>query len=86
MDPRFRVGDRVRVKAENPAGNPRTPDYMKGKGGVVVAVHGTIENPRDHRRPYPPLYTIMAAAGEVFGNSSTDKLYVDIHEDWLEPA
>jgi hypothetical protein len=27
----FKVGDRVAVKVENAAGNPRTPKYIRGK-------------------------------------------------------
>ena len=83
---RFKVGDRVLVKRENPAGNPRTPKYVKGKKGVVVTVHGVIDNPLDHRGLYPPLYTVMFEIQEVFGSPSEDKLWVDVHEEWLEEA
>ncbi len=86
VPPRFNVGDVVKVKRENPAGNPRTPDHIKGKKGVIIAVHGEIKNPRDHRRIYPALYTIVASVGEVFGTPSTDKLYIDVHDDWLDAA
>jgi Nitrile hydratase beta subunit len=41
---RFHVGDRVRVKRANPAGNPRTPAYVRGKGGTVTVLHGSIVN------------------------------------------
>ncbi len=84
MSPRFSVGEVVMVKSENPEGNPRTPVHIRGKKGVVVAVHGKIKNPRDHRSTYPTLYTIVASIGEVFGTPSLDKLYVDVHEDWLD--
>jgi ribosomal protein L21E len=40
---RFHVGDRVQVKRENLAGNPRTPAYVRGKSGIVTALHGSIE-------------------------------------------
>ena len=83
---RFNVGDRVRVKSENPVGNPRTPAYVKGKAGVIAALHGVINNPLDHRDLYPPLYSVIFDVREVFGASSSDKLSVDVHEDWLERA
>ena len=44
---RFHVGDRVQVKRTNPAGNPRTPAYVRGKSGIVTALHGSIDNPLD---------------------------------------
>ena len=83
---RFKVGDRVRVKAENPAGNPRTPAHVRGKNGLIAALHGVIPNPLDHRGLYPPLYSVVFEVREVFGGSSGDKLSVDVHEEWLEPA
>ena len=39
---RFRVGDRVQVEPANPAGNPRTPAYIRGKSGVVTSKAATI--------------------------------------------
>ncbi len=81
-----RVGDQVTVKQENPLGNPRTPVYVRGKTGVVVDVHGVINNPRDHRSLYPPLYTVMFDIREIFGTQTDDKLYVDVHEEWLESS
>lgn len=81
----FKLGDRVRVKEANPDGNPRTPPYIRGKAGVVIALHGRIDNPIDHRDVYPPLYTVEFAVREVFGSDSADRLAVDIHDDWLDP-
>jgi hypothetical protein len=83
---RFKVGDRVRVMVENPAGNPRTPAHVRGKAGLVAALHGVTPNPLDHRGLYPPLYSVVFEVREVFGGSSRDTLSVDLHEEWLEPA
>ena len=83
---RFHVRDRVRVKRANPAGNPRTPAYVRGKEGVVIALHGSIVNPLDHRGVYPPLCSVLFSVREVFGGASQDTLSVDLHEDWLTPA
>jgi hypothetical protein len=82
----FKVGDRVAVKKENLSGNPRTPKYIRGKSGVVADVHGVIENGRDHRGLYPPLYTVVFDVKEVFGGASPDNLRVDLHADWHERA
>lgn len=81
--PRFRIGDRVRVERANPAGNPRTPTYIRGKSGVVTALHGRIVNPIDHHAVYPPLYSVLFQVGDVFGGVSRDTLSVDLHEEWL---
>jgi hypothetical protein len=83
---RFRLGDRVQVKLANPAGNPRTPAYVRGKSGTVTALHGSIVNPLDHRGVYPPLCSILFQLRDMFGGSSQDTLSVDLHEDWLAPA
>ena len=82
----FHVGDRVRVKHANPSGNPRTPAYVRGKNGIVTALHGSIDNPLDHRGVYPPLCSVLFPVREVFGAESQDTLSVDLHEDWLAPA
>ena len=81
---RFFVGSRVRVKLENPEGNPRTPVYSRGKQGVITGVHGTMESPIDHRGVYPPLYTVEFAVHDLFGGASSDTVWVDVHEEWLE--
>jgi hypothetical protein len=83
---RFHVGDRVRVKHANPSGIPRTPAYVRGKSGIVTALHGSIDNPLDHRGVYPPLCSVLFPVREVFGGASQDTLSVDLHEDWLAPA
>jgi nitrile hydratase len=83
---RFHIGDRVRVLEANHAGNPRTPKYIRGKRGVVTALHGAMVNPIDHRGVYPPLCSVLFDVRDVFGGSSRDTLWVDLHEDWLAPA
>jgi nitrile hydratase subunit beta len=83
---RFRIGNSVQVQHANPAGNPRTPAYIRGKRGIVTTRHGSIPNPLDHRGVYPPLYSVLFLVGEVFGGGSRDTLSVDLHEDWLAPA
>ena len=80
---RFKVGDSVAVREENPVGNPRTPKYVRGKRGVVVAVHGVIDNPQDHRGLYQPLYTVRFDLSEVSTCHDQDSIWVDVHEEWL---
>lgn len=80
---KFKIGDAVVVAAENPAGNPRTPKYIRGKRGIVGAVHGRLENPRDHRGIYQPLYTVRFDLSEVSSCRDQDSIWVDVHEEWL---
>jgi nitrile hydratase subunit beta len=83
--PRFREGDRVRVPQQRIGGNPRTPHYVRGSVGVVTAVHGVIDNPLDHRHPYPPMYTVVFGIRDLFGTPTRDEVTVEVHEEWLEP-
>jgi nitrile hydratase subunit beta len=83
---RYSVGERVRVRDNRPDGNPRTPGYVRGKVGTVIALHGQIPNPLDHRDRYPPLCTVRFELHELTGRQSLDCVTADLHEDWLEPA
>lgn len=92
MEARFRVGDRVRVRDEAPAGHVRTPSYIRGKVGVVSRVHGSFRNPEQlaygaDGLPKTPLYYVTFDAAGVWGGPpSSDRVVVDIYEHWLEPA
>ncbi len=83
---RLRVGAPVQVEQANPAGNPRTPRYIRGKTGIVTILHGSIVNPIDHHGIYPPLCSVLFRVCDVFGGNSKDTLSVDLHEDWLKTA
>ena len=80
---RFAVGDRVRVLADCPSGNPRTPRYARGRVGVVEELHGIIVNPQDHHETYPPLCTVVI---DVADSKAGDVIALDVHEEWLERA
>jgi len=83
---RFKVGDSVMVAMENPAGNPRTPQYIRGKRGIIGSVHGILENVRDHRGIHKPLYTVRFDLREVSACRDDDSIWVDVHEEWLSEA
>ena len=83
---RFKIGDRVRVRTSSLTANQRTPAYVKTKAGVVARLHGTMLNPLDHRGVYEPLCSVEFEVGSVFGTAIRDRLVVDLHEDWLDPA
>jgi hypothetical protein len=83
---RFRVGDRVIVRATptEPTDNPRTPSYSVGCTGTVIAVHGVIVNPIDHHLAYPPMYSVRFAASDLFGTEATHTVVSEVHEEWLD--
>jgi hypothetical protein len=83
MHGKFKVGDAVVIASENHTGNPRTPGYIRGKRGVIGAVHGVLENLRDHRGMHRPLYTVRFDLSEVSTCHDQDSVWVDVHEEWL---
>jgi nitrile hydratase subunit beta len=90
---RFAPGDAVRVSSRPVEGHCRTPWYLRGKSGVIAAVHGTFLNPEllaYHRPGLPaqPLYKVrfaQQALWERYAGPPGDQLEVDIYEHWLEP-
>ena len=91
---RFAAGDRVRVAARAVLGHCRTPWYLRGKAGVVAAVHGRFRDPEllAYHKPGLPLrvlYKVRFKQGDVWRHylgPAGDQLEADIYEHWLEPA
>lgn len=76
----FEANQRVRVKKENASPNRRVPDYVRGRTGVIVKVHGAVPNyEHDHPDNWGPLYSVL-----FDGISPNEKIVVDLHEPWLE--
>ena len=90
---RFRPGDIVRVRVGSPPGHFRTPTYIQGKTGRVVALCGIFHNPESlayggSGLPRKPLYRVEFAQMEVWEEylgPASDKILVDIYEHWLDP-
>ena len=92
MNPRFRRGQPVRVRAGSPNGHVRTPFYIRGKTGWVERVHGAFRNPEElaygrEGLPKQVLYLVGFRQQSVWPAYplAGDTLYVDIFEHWLEP-
>ena len=91
---KFQPGDSVVVRVDYPSGHYRTPDYVKGQTGRIVALCGVFRNPESLGHggdglPRKPLYRVQfdqATVWESYGGPATDKVLVDIYEHWLEPA
>ncbi len=94
LTPRFRPGDRVRVRADEPKGHCRTPHYVRGKAGRVVRLQGVFPNPEGlayggQGLPRQPLYLVefdQPSIWENYAGPSVDKVCVDIYQHWLAPA
>jgi hypothetical protein len=89
---KFQEHDKIRVRKENPL-SPirRTPEYIRGKVGIVDRCYGTVveaDFDYDHRISWGPLYTIVFEWSEVHKDEEyqNSRFFVDLHESWLEPA
>ena len=88
---RFSVGDSVRAKNIHPVTHTRMPRYVRGRAGVVTAVHGCHAFPdtRAHGGGDDPqwLYTVRFAGSELWGPDadSTLSVSIDAFEPYLEP-
>lgn len=89
----FRVGDRVRVRDDYPTGHFRTPVYVRGRVGTVVAFRGTFGDPETlaYRLEGPdrPLYAVRFRHRDLWpdrGEPRGDTVEVDIYGHWLSQA
>jgi nitrile hydratase len=90
--PRFQLGQRVRARNINPLGHTRLPRYARGKSGTVDRQHGAFVFPDTdaHFLGEKPqhVYSIRFAARELWGEQASprDSVYIDLWDDYLEPA
>ena len=88
----FRVGQRVRAKNINPTTHTRLPRYARGRFGVVTRDHGiyvfpdTSANNQGEKPQH--LYSVRFEARELWGEQAKpkDSVYIDMWDDYLEPA
>ncbi|MFJ9419486.1 SH3-like domain-containing protein [Streptomyces sp. NPDC101227] len=86
----FRVGERVRVRAGDPAGHTRVPRYVRGHVGRIVESQGRwaladevamgVAEPR-----VEPVYTVAFAARDLWGEGDHE-VTVDLWESYIERA
>jgi nitrile hydratase len=91
--PKFKPGDEVRTENLETTTHNRLPGYVKSKSGVVEVYIGAHCHPEAHaagKGDIPEhLYTVKFAATELWGadvEGKSDVFYVDLFEDYLEPA
>ncbi len=88
-EPRFGVGDRVRVREWHPPGHTRCPGYVRGKAGTVVRVDGTHSVPdieaHGTARRYEPTYSVRFDAADLWRDDQRGVLvHVDLWDSYLE--
>jgi len=90
--PQFAVGDTVIARNLNPHSHTRLPRYVRGKCGTVERDHGVFLFPDTHAigqggKPQH-VYSVRFEAQELWGPDGTegDALFIDMWDDYLEPA
>jgi nitrile hydratase subunit beta len=87
--PRFRAGDRVRVREWHPPGHTRCPRYVRGKAGTVVRVDGIHSVPdieaHSTARRYEPTYSVRFDATDLWRDGQRGvSVHVDLWDSYLE--
>lgn len=89
---RFQAGQAVRARVINPVGHTRLPRYARGKLGSIYLDHGVFVFPDTNalfqgEKPQH-VYSVRFAARELWGDAAKpqDGVYIDLWEDYLEPA
>jgi len=90
--PSFKVGQRVRARNINPPGHTRLPRYARGKLGSIERDHGVYVFPDTNaqflgEKPQH-CYSVRFTARELWGAEASprDSVYIDLWDDYLEPA
>jgi hypothetical protein len=92
VPPRFKVGDRVLARVMHPHHHTRIPRYVRGRYGVIERDHGVFVFPdtnADLAGPNPQhVYSVRFTARELWGDGAPakDSLYIDLWDDYLDPA
>ena len=88
----FQAGQRVRARNINPVGHTRLPRYARGRAGIVDRDHGVFLFPDTNalflgEKPQH-VYSVCFAARELWGEQAApqDSVYLDLWDDYLEPA
>jgi len=89
--PRFKSGESVRAANRHPLGHTREPRYVRGRAGVIHEYHGAYVFPdrsAEGSKEGQHLYSVRFTAEALWGQSACGRnaVYVDLWEDYLEPA
>ena len=92
VTPRFQVGQSVRARNIHPLGHTRLPRYARGKQGTIGRDHGVQVFPDTNvaglgEKPQH-VYSVRFSARALWGEQASprDAVYIDMWDDYLEPA
>jgi nitrile hydratase beta subunit len=89
---RFQTGQQVRARNINPVTQTRLPRYARGKAGTIERDHGVFvfQDTNVYSLGEKPqhVYSVRFAARELWGDQAApqDAVYLDMWDDYLEPA
>lgn len=90
--PRFKAGDAIVARNNHPPGHTRLPRYIRGRRGVVDRDHGVFGLPdtiaHDQGENAQHVYSVRFEARELWGEDAgpNDSLYIDMWDDYMDPA
>jgi len=92
VPPRFKTGMRVTARKINPPLHTRLPRYVRGRTGTIERDLGVQSLPdawvahQDHK--FQHVYSVRFEAQELWGPQAhaRDALYIDLWDDYLDPA
>jgi nitrile hydratase len=90
--PRFRPGERVRVRRMRPEGHTRCPRYVRGATGAIERIHGDDRLAdavaRGEDGPVEAVYAVRFRSDDLFGRGQEPpyRVLVDLWESYLEEA
>jgi len=89
---KFKPGDRVLTRNIHPIGHTRLPRYARARHGTIASDYGIFIFPDSHAagdgmKPQH-LYSVRFSATELWGAqaSRADNVYLDLWDDYLDPA
>jgi nitrile hydratase len=90
-EPRFDVGDRVRVRDWHSPGHTRCPGYVRGKTGTVVRLDGVYSVPdieaHGPGRRHEPTYSVRFDAHDLWADGQVGvSVHVDLWDSYLGRA
>jgi nitrile hydratase subunit beta len=89
---KFKPGDAVVARNMHPVGHTRIPRYVRGRRGIIDRDHGVFVFPDTNAElageTPQHVYSVRFTARELWGDSASarDVLYIDLWDDYLDPA
>jgi len=89
---KFKRGERVLTRNIHPHGHTRLPRYARARHGTIACDYGVFIFPDTHAAgegaKAQHLYSVRFSARELWGaqGSPGDAVYLDLWDDYLDPA